>query len=143
MLRAMNNSNIRSSAAALAAAALLLLPGAAFAREGAASGGGKKTTPTYFADCGAITPTNSPHLFGGRDSGLMDFDVTNCGQFIGSYDIDERGTAMGVSPLDPLATLACTTPTATAGHLTIKAGDTSSTQVAALPPYCATSIWGT
>src|SRR3954453_15504479 len=143
MLRTMNNSNIRSSAAALATAALLLLPGAAFAREGAASGGGKKTTPTYSADCGVITPTNSPHLFGGRDSGLLDVSVTNCGQFIGSYDIDERGTATGVSPLDPLTTLACTTPTATAGHLTLKAGDSDTARLAPLPADCASAIWGT
>jgi hypothetical protein len=143
MLRPMKNSTVRASVVALAATALLVLPGAAFAREGAASGGGKKTTPTYFADCGTITATNSPHLFGGRDSGLLDVGVTNCGRFIGSYDIDERGTVTGVNPLDPFTTATCTTPTATAGHLTLKAGDDDTAQLAALPPYCAASIWGT
>src|SRR4051812_28770893 len=143
MLPAMNTPAIRRSAVALAATALLLVPGAASAREGAASGGGKKNTPTYSADCGIITATNSPHLFGGRDSGLLDVSVTNCGQFIGSYDIDERGTVIGVNPLDPFTTATCTTPTATAGHLTLKAGDDDTAQLAALPPYCATSIWGT
>src|SRR3954470_9824927 len=108
MLRPMKNSNIRTSAVALATAVLLILPGAAFAREGAASGGGKKTTPTYSAECGVITATNSPHLFGGRDSGLLDVSVTNCGQFIGSYDIDEQGTVIGANPLDPFTTATCT-----------------------------------
>src|SRR3954470_1574303 len=62
MVRAMNNSTIRRSAVALATTALLLLPGAAFAREGAASGG-NKTTPAFAAECGVITPTNSPQRF--------------------------------------------------------------------------------
>src|SRR3954471_6821661 len=117
MLRAMNNSNIRSSAVALAATALLLLPGAAFAREGAASGG-NKTTPTFSAECGVITATNSPQPFKTSGSGMsLDVRVANCGASIGSYDIDERGTATGVNPADPLTTAACSTPTATAGHL--------------------------
>jgi hypothetical protein len=142
MLRVMNNSVIRRSALALATTALLL-PGAASAREGAASGGGKKTTPTFPAECGVITATNSPHQFGGKDSGLLDVEVTNCGPYIGSYDIDERGTATGVNPLNPFTTVACTTPTATAGHLTLKAGDSDTAQLASLPPYCASGIWGT
>src|SRR3954469_25216824 len=104
MLAAMNNSNIRSIALALAGAALLLLPGAALAREGAASGG-NKTTPTFSADCGVIAGTNSPQLFKTSGSGMsLDVRVTNCGPFIGSYDIDERGTATGVDPLDPFTT---------------------------------------
>lgn len=143
MLRPMKNSNIRAGAVALAATALLVLPGAAFAREGAASGGGKKTTPTYSADCGVITATNSPHLFGGRDSGLLAVDVLNCGQYIGSYDIDERGTVTGANPLDPFTTVSCTTATATAGHVTLKAGDDDGLELAALQPFCATPIWGT
>src|SRR3954451_14989581 len=107
MLRGMNNSNIRSGAIALAAAALLLLPSAALAREGAASGG-NKTTPTFAAECGVITPTNSPRLFKTSGSGMsLDVKVTNCGPYIGSYDIDERGTARGVDPLDPFTTVAC------------------------------------
>src|SRR3954449_8430235 len=106
MLRAMNNSIIRRSAVALAATALLLLPGSAFAREGAASGG-NKTTPTFAADCGVITPTNSPQLFKTSGSGMtLDVKVANCGPYIGSYDIDERGTATGANPLDPFTNVA-------------------------------------
>jgi hypothetical protein len=143
MLRRMKNANLRSSAAAVATAALLLLPSAAFAREGAASGG-NKTTPTFAAECGVITATNSPQLFKTSGGGMsLDVNVTNCGPYIGSYDIDERGTATGVSPLDPLTTLACTTPTATAGHLTVKAGGSDTARLAPLPAYCATGIWGT
>src|SRR3954468_6204357 len=139
----MKNSNIRSSAVALAAAGLLLLPGAALAREGAASGG-NKTTPTFSAECGVITPTNSPQLFKTSGSGMsLDVKVANCGQFIGSYDIDERGTATGVNPLDPFTTVACSTPTATPGHRTRKAGHDAPIEIPALPPYCATPIWGT
>jgi hypothetical protein len=139
----MNNSNIRSGAVALAAAALLLLPGAASAREGAASGG-NKTTPTFSAECGVITATNSPQLFKTSGSGMsLDVRVTNCGPYIGSYDIDERGTATGVNPLDPFTTVACSTPTATAGHLTLKAGDSDTARLAPLPAYCASGIWGT
>ena len=139
----MNNSNIRSGAVALAAAALLLLPGAAFAREGAASGG-NKTTPTFSADCGVIAGTNSPQLFKTSGSGMsLDVRVTNCGPFIGSYDVDERGTATGVNPFDPFATVACSTPTSTAGHLTLKAGDSDTARLAPLPAYCASGIWGT
>src|SRR3954451_3380426 len=122
MLRAMKNSIIRRSAVALATTALLLVPGAAVAREGAASGG-NKTTPTFSADCGVITATNSPQLFKTSGSGMsLDVKVANCGPYVGSYDIDERGTATGADPLDPFTTVACSTPTATAGHLTIKAG---------------------
>src|SRR3954466_14342016 len=102
MLLAMNTSTIGRSAVALATTALLLLPGAASAREGAASGG-NKTTPTFPAECGVITPTNSPQLFKTSGGGMsLDVKVTNCGPYIGSYDIDERGTATGVDPLDPL-----------------------------------------
>src|SRR4051812_49538259 len=123
MLRGMNNSNIRSSAVALAAAALLLLPGAAFAREGAASGG-NKTTPTFSAECGVITATNSPQLFKTSGSGMsLDVKVTDCSPYIGSYGIPERGTATGASPRDPLTTLPGTTPTATPRHPTPNAGD--------------------
>src|SRR3954453_55727 len=126
----MKNSNIRSSAVALAAAALLLLPGAAFAREGAASGG-TKTTPTFSAECGVITATNSPQLFKTSGSGMSrDVRVMNCAPYIGSYDIDERGTATGANPQDPFTTVACTTPTATAGHLTLKAGDSDIARIA-------------
>src|SRR3954447_21469561 len=122
MLRAMNNAIIRRRAVALAATALLLLPGSAFAREGAASGG-NKTTPTFAADCGVITPTNSPQPFKTSGSGMsLDVKVRNCGPYIGSYDLDERGTATGVNPLDPFITLACSTPTATAGPPTLKDG---------------------
>src|SRR3954462_12882011 len=143
MLRAMNTSTIRRSAVALATTALLLLPGAAFAREGAASGG-NKTTPTFSAECGVITPTNSPQLFKTSGGGMsLDVKVTNCGPYIGSYDIDERGTATGLNPLDPLTTLACSTPTVPAGHLTRKAGDSDSARLAPLPAYCASPIWGT
>src|SRR3954470_2392806 len=143
MVRAMNISTIRRSAVALATTALLLLPGVAFAREGAASGP-NKTTPTFAAECGVITPTNSPQLFKTSGSGMsLDVEVTNCGPYIGSYDIAERGTATGVSPLDPLTTLACTTPTATAGHLALKAGDSDTARLAPLPAYCASAIWGT
>src|SRR3954464_10684907 len=109
MLRAMNNSSIRRTAVALATTALLLLPGAAFAREGAASGG-NKTTPTFPADCGVITPTNSPQLFKTSGSGMsLDVKVSNGGPYIGSYDIDERATATGVNPLDRFTTVACST----------------------------------
>src|SRR4051812_49723310 len=101
MLRPMNTSTIRSSAAALAATALLLLPGAALAREGAASGG-NKTTPTFSADCGVITATNSPQLFKTSGSGMsLDVKVANCGPYIGSYDNDRRGTATGAHPPAP------------------------------------------
>ena len=143
MLRPMKNSNIRTGAVALAAAALLLLPGAALAREGAASGG-NKTTPIFPAECGIITATNSPQLFKTSGGGMsLDVRVTNCGPYIGSYDIDERGTATGVNPLDPFTTVACSTPTATAGHLTLKAGDSDTARLAPLQAYCASSIWGT
>src|SRR3954469_19688205 len=143
MLRAMNTSSIRRNAVALATTALLLLPGAAFAREGAASGG-NKTNPTFPAECGVIAPTNSPQLFKTSGGGMsLDVNVTNCGPFIGSYDIDERGTATGVNPLDPFSTVACSTPTVTAGHLTLKAGDSDTARLAPLPAYCASSIWGT
>src|SRR3954449_10298223 len=140
MLRAMNNSTIRRSAVALATTALLLFPGAAFAREGAASGG-NKTTPTFAADCGVITPTNSPQPFKTSGSGMsLDVKVRNCGPYIGSYDLDERGTATGVSPLDPFTTVACSTPTVTSGHLTLKAGDSGTARLAPLPAYCATVV---
>lgn len=143
MLPGVNTSTIRSSVVALAATALLLVPGAALAREGAASGG-NKTTPIYAADCGLITPTNSPQLYKTSGGGMsLDVRVTNCGQYIGSYDIDERGTAVGADPLDPLTTLTCGTPTATAGHLTLKAGDSDTAKLAPLQAYCASSIWGT
>src|SRR3954469_5179733 len=143
MLRAMNNSTIRRSAVALATTALLLLPGAAFAREGAASGG-NKTNPTFPAECGLIAPTNSPQLFKTSGGGMsLDVKVANCGPYIGSYDIDERGTATGVNPLDPFAALAGGRPTPTAGHLTLKAGDSDTARLAPLPAYCASSIWGT
>src|SRR4051794_24922201 len=144
ILRAMKNSNIRGSAVALAAAAaLLLLPGAASAREGAASGG-NKVTPTFSAECGAVTATNSPQLFKTSGSGMsLDVKVTNCGPYIGSYDIDERGTATGVTALDPFTTVSCSTPTVTAGHLTLKAGDSGTARLAPLPAYCASGIWGT
>lgn len=137
------DSTIRRSAVALAATALFVLPGAAFAREGAASGG-NKTTPTFPAECGVVTATNSPQLFKTSGGGMsLDVSVANCGPYIGSYDIDERGTATGVSPLDPFTTLACSTPTATAGHLTLKAGDSGTARLARLPAYCASPIWGT
>src|SRR5690348_5562171 len=111
----MNQSSLRRSVLALATAALLVLPGAAFAREGAASGG-SKPTPTFSADCGSVTPIKSPQLSKTSGGGItLDVKVTNCGQFIGSYDIDERGTATGLDPLDLLTTVACTTPTVTAG----------------------------
>jgi len=143
MLLAMNTSTIGRSAVALATTALLLIPGAAFAREGAASGG-NKTTPTFSAECGAITPMNSPQLFKTSGGGMsLDVKVTNCGPYIGSYDIDERGTARGVDPLDLFTQVACGTPTATAGHLTLKAGDSDTARLAPLPAYCAASIWGT
>src|SRR3954467_4811202 len=143
MLRAMNNSNVCSGAVAIAAAALLLLPGVASAREGAASGS-NKTTPTFSAECGVVAATNSPQLFKTSGSGMsLDVKVTNCGPYIGSYHIDARGTATGVNPLNPLATVACSTPTATAGHLTLKAGDSDTARLAPLPAYCASPIWGT
>src|SRR3954454_2388105 len=160
MLLAMNTSTIGRSAVALATTALLLIPGAAFAREGAASGG-NKTTPTFSAECGAITPMNSPQLFKTSGGGMsLDVKVTNCGPYIGSYDIDESGTgrggdpprpfppracgtARGVDPLDLFTQVACGTPTATAGHLTLKAGDSDTARLAPLPAYCAASIWGT
>jgi hypothetical protein len=139
----MNNSNVRSAVVSVAAAALLLLPAAASAREGAASGG-NKTTPTFSADCGVITPMNSPQPFKTSGSGMsLDVKVANCGPYIGSYDIDERGTATGVNPLDLFTTVACSTPTATAGHLTLKAGDSDTARLAPLPAYCASGIWGT
>src|SRR3954468_17638367 len=132
----MNSSTTRRSAVALAATALLLLPGAAFAREGAASGG-NKTTPIFPAECGVITATNSPQQFKTSGSGMsLDVRVTNCGPYIGSYDIDERGTATGVDPIDPLTTVTCSTPTATAGHLTLKAGGSDTARLAPLPAYC-------
>ena len=143
MLRPMHNSSIRRSAVALTATALLLVPGTALAREGAASGG-NKTTPIFSADCGTITPMNSPQPFKTSGGGMsLDFKVANCGQYIGSYDIDERPTAVGVSPLDPLTTLACTGSTATGAHLTLKAGDSGTAQLFPLPAYCAAGIWGT
>src|SRR3954453_7551535 len=143
MLLAMNTSTIGRSAVALATTALLLIPGAAFAREGAASGG-NKVTPTFSAECGAVTATNSPQLFKTSGGGMsLDVKVTNCGPYIGSYDIDERGTATGVNPLNPFATVACSTPTVTAGHLTLKAGDSDTARLAPLPAYCASAIWGT
>jgi hypothetical protein len=143
MLRAVNTSNILTSAVALAATALLLLPGAALAREGAASGG-NRPAPIYPADCGVLAATNSPQLFKTSGGGMsLDVKVTNCGQYIGSYDIDERGTAVGADPLDPLTTVGCSTPTATAGHLTLKAGDSGTAELAPLQPFCASSIWGT
>src|SRR3954464_14475134 len=143
MLRAMNNSSIRRTAVALATTALLLLPGAAFAREGAASGG-NKTTPTFPAECGVITATNSPQLFKTSGSGMsLDVRVANCGPSIGSHHTPARGTATGVNPLDPFTTVACTTPTATAGHLTLKAGDSDTARLAPLPAYCASGIWST
>src|SRR3954451_3616765 len=142
MLRAMKNTTIRRGAVALATTALLLLPGAAFAREGAASGG-NKTTPTFSAECGVITATNSPQLFKTGGSGMsLDVKVANCGPYIGSYDIDERGTATGANPLDPFTTVACSTPTVTASHLTVKAGDSDTARLAPLPAYCAAPIWG-
>src|SRR4051812_49732197 len=137
MLRPMNTSTIRSSAAALAATALLLLPGAALAREGAASGG-NKVTPTFSAECGVITPTNSPQLFKTSGSGMsLDVRVANCGPYIGSHAIDERGPATGGNPLDPFTPGARRTPTATAGPLTLEAGDSGTTPPAPLPPYAA------
>lgn len=142
MLRAVHTSNIRSSAVALAATALLLLPGAAVAREGAS--GGKRPDPIYFADCGVIAATNTPQLFKASGGGMtLDVKVTNCGQYIGSYDIDERPTATGANPLDPTTTSACSGPTVTAGHLTVKAGGSDTAGLAPLPAYCAAGIWGT
>jgi hypothetical protein len=138
----MNYSTVRRGALALGSAALLLLPSAAFAREGAASGG-NKPTPTFPAECGVVVATNSPQPFKTSGGGIsLDVRVTNCGPNIGSYDIDERGTATGVDPRDPFATATCTTPTATAGHLTLKGGDSDTARLAPLPAYCASSIWG-
>ena len=139
----MNTSPIRRGGVAFAATALLLVPGTALAREGAASGG-NKTTPTFAADCGTITPMNSPQPFKTSGGGMtLDFKVANCGQYIGSYDIDERPTAQGISPVDPFTAVSCTGPTVTAGHLTLKAGDSGTAQLAPLPAYCASGIWGT
>src|SRR3954447_14461022 len=138
----MNKSTICRTAVALATTALLLLPGAAFARAGAASGG-NKTTPTFPAECGVLTPTSSLHLFKTGGSGMsLDVKVANCGPYIGSYDIDERRTATGRNPPHPFTTVACSTPTATAGHLTLKAGGSDTARLAPLPAYCASGIWG-
>src|SRR3954463_10455164 len=107
MLRAMNNPTIRRSAVALATTALLLLPGAASAREGAASGG-NKTTPTFPAECGVITPTNSPQLFKTSGGGMsLDVKVTNCSPYIGSHHHDQRGAGPGGGPLRPFPPRAC------------------------------------
>src|SRR4051812_37608388 len=98
MLRAMNTSTIRRSAIALATTGLLLIPGAALAREGAASGG-NKTTPTFSAECGAITPMNSPQPFKTSGGGMsLDVKVSNCGPYIGSFGLHQRGTGRGGRP---------------------------------------------
>ena len=44
--------------------------------------------------------------------------------------------------LDPFTTVACSTPTVTAGHLTLKAGDSDTAELVPLPAYCASGIWG-